>query len=215
MADERDVVVILRVSYIDLLFSLLCSLSLLSCCPELSPKTIMSLHDKFLVQLIDYWPIPLDQLIDSIDWPILSRYIARQVNELGTVTNVYNPNETNNAVERMSRTFKKKKKRMETKLWRVLISKWWNFSLTFYVTWGNVIFVQSLHVTILICNETVRMDGTFVTSVQQWDADARNQCRCLTTVFSCSPWGVLMDQWMLNVWPYKAVLFICTWLWVK
>jgi len=68
----------------------------------------MSLHDKFLVQLIDYWPIPLDQLIDSIDWPILSRYIARQVNELGTVTNVYNPNETNNAVERMSRTFKKK-----------------------------------------------------------------------------------------------------------
>lgn len=30
--------------------------------------------------------------------------------KLGTVTNVYNSNETNNAVERMSRTFKKKKR---------------------------------------------------------------------------------------------------------
>lgn len=73
MTDERDVVVILRVSSINLLFSLFSSLSLVSCCPQLSPKTIMSFHDKFLVWLIDYWPIPLDQLIDSIDWPILLR----------------------------------------------------------------------------------------------------------------------------------------------
>lgn len=29
--------------------------------------------------------------------------------------------------------------------------------------------------TIFICNETVRMDGTFVTSVQRSDADARSQ----------------------------------------
>lgn len=49
MTDERGVVVILRVSSINLLFSLFSSLSLVSCCPQLSPKTIMSFHDKFLV----------------------------------------------------------------------------------------------------------------------------------------------------------------------
>lgn len=47
----------------------------------------------------------------SIDWPILLRDATPPVRwtKLGTVTNVYNPNETNNAVERMFRTLKEKK----------------------------------------------------------------------------------------------------------
>lgn len=68
----------------------------------------MSFHDKFFVRLIDYWPIPLDELIENIDWPILLNGKASQVKE-ARHCNVYNPNETNNAVERMSRTYKKKK----------------------------------------------------------------------------------------------------------
>lgn len=68
--------------------------------------------------MIDYWPIPLNQLIDSIDWPILLRDATQPVRwtKLGSVTNVYNPNETNNAVERMSRTLKKKKRERETQI---------------------------------------------------------------------------------------------------
>lgn len=140
----RGVVVILRVSYINLLFSLFsshwCPVALNWAQRRSCPSTTNSLYNWLTSD-----QFPLDQLIDSIDWPILSRDATQPVRwtKLGTVTNVYNPNETNNAVERMSRTLKntqKKKKKRRTNLWRVLISKWWNFSLTFYVTWGNVIF---------------------------------------------------------------------------
>lgn len=57
--------------------------------------------------------------------------------------------------------------------------------------------------TLLICNEIVRMDGTFVTSVQHLDADAKKGgegglSESHISVFISSR-GVLMDQQMLNV----------------
>lgn len=89
--------------------------------------------------MIDYWPIPLDQLIDSIDWPILLRDAPQPARwmKLGTVTNVYDPNETNNAVERMSRTLKK-----ETNLWEYLFLNDETFRLL--SMWHEVMYFFSI-----------------------------------------------------------------------
>lgn len=145
----------------------------------------MSFHDKFFVQLIDFLPSPCNQLIDNIAWPFLLRDATQPVRwmKLGTVMFTTQMRPTM-LLKECQGLFQKVRER-ETNLWRVLISKWWNFSLTFYVTWRNVTFFNHCMWLFLICNETVRTDGTFVTSVQRWDADARNQCWCLLTVFSC------------------------------
>lgn len=100
-------------------------------------------------------------------------------------SDVYNPNETNNAVQRMSRTSKTEYFILE-----------WTFCLI--SMWLELMYLKSLHVTILVCNDWwyVHMQRRHSMSPQE---------------------SFSMDHWMLNVTIQSCNGFVhlYIWLWAK